>query len=60
MTQDESSRPGATSTASAATARRQTWYFNDEPFMPQGTGVVFEKGRVVQAFTVWQPTVGDA
>ena len=32
-----------------------TWYFNEEPFQPQGTGVVFEKGRVVRAFTVWQP-----
>ena len=32
-----------------------TWYFNEEPFQPQGMGVVFEKGRVVRAFTVWQP-----
>jgi hypothetical protein len=36
--------------------RRETWYFNYEPFTPEGTGVVFERGRVVQAFTVWQPT----
>ena len=33
-----------------------TWYFNYKPFMPQGTGVIFEKGRVAQAFTVWRPT----
>lgn len=32
-----------------------TWYFNSKPFMPQGTGVVFEKGRVAQVFTVWRP-----
>jgi hypothetical protein len=35
--------------------RRTTWYFNDRPFEPEGTGVVFERGRVVHAFTVWQP-----
>jgi len=33
-----------------------TWYFNYEPFQPQGTGVVFEHGKVVHAFTVWRPT----
>ena len=33
-----------------------TWYFNYQPFQPQGTGVIFEKGRVAQAFTVWRPT----
>ena len=32
-----------------------TWYFNEKPFQPQGAGVVFEDGRVVHAFTVWQP-----
>jgi hypothetical protein len=32
-----------------------TWYFNTRPFEPQGTGVVFERGRVVHAFTLWQP-----
>jgi hypothetical protein len=32
-----------------------TWYFNEQPFRPQGTGVVFEEGRAVHAFTVWQP-----
>jgi hypothetical protein len=32
-----------------------TWYFNARPFEPQGTGVVFERGRVVHAFTLWQP-----
>lgn len=35
--------------------RRTTWYFNYRPFHPQGTGVVFEGGRVVHAFTVWRP-----
>jgi hypothetical protein len=35
---------------------RTTWYFNERSFEPQGTGVVFERGRVVQAFTVWQPS----
>jgi hypothetical protein len=33
-----------------------TWYFNDKPFAPQGTGVIFEQGRVAQAFTVWRPS----
>jgi hypothetical protein len=33
----------------------ETWYFNEEPFQPQGKGVVFERGRVVHAFTLWQP-----
>jgi hypothetical protein len=32
-----------------------TWYFNEEPFQPEGMGVVFEAGRVVHAFTLWQP-----
>jgi len=32
-----------------------TWYVNEQPFQPQGTGVVFERDRVVHAFTVWQP-----
>jgi hypothetical protein len=32
-----------------------TWYFNEEPFQPQGMGVTFEQGRVVRAFTIWQP-----
>jgi hypothetical protein len=32
-----------------------TWYVNEKPFQPQGMGVVFEAGRVVHAFTVWQP-----
>jgi hypothetical protein len=36
--------------------RRTTWYFNYEPFTPEGTGVVFERGRVVHVFTVWQPS----
>jgi hypothetical protein len=34
---------------------RETWYFNYKPFTPEGTGVVFERGRVVHAITVWQP-----
>jgi len=34
---------------------RTTWYFNERPFRPQGMGAVFERGRVVHAFTVWQP-----
>jgi hypothetical protein len=32
-----------------------TWYFNERPFRPEGTGAVFERGRLVHAFTVWQP-----
>jgi hypothetical protein len=34
---------------------RETWYFNYRPFTPQGAGVVFERGRVAHAFTVWRP-----
>lgn len=37
------------------TCPEPTWYFNERPFRPQGTGVVFERGRVVHAFTVWRP-----
>jgi hypothetical protein len=32
-----------------------TWYFNYQPFEPQGTGVVFDHDRVAHAFTVWRP-----
>jgi hypothetical protein len=32
----------------------ETWYFNYKPFLPEGVGVVFERGRVTHAFTVWQ------
>jgi hypothetical protein len=32
-----------------------TWYFNEQPFQPQGVGAAFEQGRVVHAFTLWQP-----
>ena len=32
-----------------------TWYFNYKPFDPQGAGAIFDKGQVVQAFTVWRP-----
>jgi hypothetical protein len=35
---------------------RTTWYFNARPFEPQGTAVGFEDGRVVHAYTVWQPS----
>jgi hypothetical protein len=35
--------------------REPTWYFNERPFQPQGTGVVFGGGRVVHAFTLWRP-----
>jgi hypothetical protein len=34
---------------------RTTWYFNYRPFEPEGTGVVFQRGRVAQLFTLWQP-----
>jgi hypothetical protein len=35
--------------------RRVTWYFNLKPFEPQGAAVVFRRGRVARAFTVWRP-----
>ncbi len=35
--------------------RRTTWYYNYRPFEPQGTGVVFSRGRVIRVFTVWRP-----
>jgi hypothetical protein len=34
---------------------RTTWYFNRERFQPQGAGVELRRGRVVAAFTLWQP-----
>lgn len=32
-----------------------TWYFNYEKFQPEGAGLVFRHGRVVQVFTLWKP-----
>jgi hypothetical protein len=34
---------------------RETWYFNYRPFHPEGAGVVFVRGRVAHAFTIWRP-----
>jgi hypothetical protein len=33
----------------------ETWYFNYEPFRPQGAGVEFVRSRVARVFTLWQP-----
>lgn len=35
--------------------RQPTWYFNERPFEPQGTGVVLDDGRAAHLFTMWQP-----
>ena len=35
--------------------RHPTWYFNYEPFTPQGVGVEFRRGRAVALFTMWSP-----
>jgi hypothetical protein len=35
--------------------RLVTWYFNLKPFEPQGVAVVFRRGRVIRAYTVWRP-----
>ena len=35
--------------------RLLTWYFNLKPFEPQGAAVVFLRGRVIRAYTVWRP-----
>ena len=32
-----------------------TWYFNYRAFAPEGTAVVFQRGRAVHVFTVWRP-----
>lgn len=34
---------------------RETWYFNYEPFTPEGAGLDFVRGRVAHVFTLWQP-----
>jgi hypothetical protein len=34
---------------------RETWYFTYRPFTPEGAAVVFERRRVVFAYTIWQP-----
>lgn len=34
---------------------RETWYFNYQPFAPQGAGVVFQRDHVAHVFTVWRP-----
>jgi hypothetical protein len=33
----------------------RTWYFTYRAFAPAGAGVEFRGGRVVSAFTLWQP-----
>ena len=35
--------------------RTPTWYFNYQPFSPQGVGVEFRRGRVDALFTLWSP-----
>ncbi len=41
--------------------RRETWYFNYEPFKPEGAGVAFgPRGRVVHVFTLWSPPGWEA
>jgi hypothetical protein len=55
MTKDEVSAAWGKRHGVCRSCPRQTWYFNYRPFMPEGTGVVFERGRVVHVFTVWQP-----
>ena len=56
MTQDEVLAAWGDRHGVCKDCKSPTWYFNYKPFMPQGTGVTFEKGRVAQAFTVWRPT----
>jgi len=34
---------------------KETWYFNERRFRPQGTGVVFDAGRAAKLFTLWKP-----
>jgi hypothetical protein len=34
---------------------RTTWYFNHEPFRPEGAGVELRGGRVAAVFTLWKP-----
>ena len=34
---------------------RETLYFNERPFQPQGAGVELRKGRVIAVFTLWAP-----
>lgn len=34
---------------------RPTWYFNFEPFRPEGVGVELRAGRVSALFTLWSP-----
>jgi hypothetical protein len=34
---------------------RTTWYFNREPFRPEGAGVELRRGRVAAVFTLWKP-----
>ena len=56
MTQDEVLAAWGDRHGVCKDCKNPTWYFNYKPFVPQGTGVTFEKGRVAQAFTVWRPT----
>ena len=33
----------------------RTWYFTYAKFTPQGAGVAFRRGHVVEVYTVWSP-----
>jgi hypothetical protein len=36
--------------------RRTTWYFNYQPFAPEGVAVEFRAGRAAALFTLWSPS----
>ena len=55
MTRDEVLDTWGTRHGVCRDCAAETWYFNERPFHPQGKGVVFERWRVVHAFTLWQP-----
>jgi hypothetical protein len=55
MTKAQVRRAWGTTFGRCRDCSRETWYFNYVEFEPQGAGVVFRRGRVVHAFTIWQP-----
>jgi hypothetical protein len=55
MTKQEVRTAWGTSHGVCRKCPETTWYFNYEPFAPQGAGVVFREGRVAHVFTIWRP-----
>jgi hypothetical protein len=55
MTKAQVRRAWGTDFGRCRSCPRETWYFNYEPFLPEGVAVAFVRARVTHVFTLWQP-----